>query len=362
MAALREYITHTSAELSESDHAQKVVLAGVITMVRPHVSKTGKSMAFAELEDLYGRVELTIFPRTWEEYQDKIQREKVVVVWGKAEVREGGTPKLLVERVSDSLTRAASADARPVFAAEEADSAGAGPAPEVRNATPPRAPQSPHRIREEAVSYDATSYDSMPEPEFPPDVLAPDDVGELDASAVWAPDDGTTIVPAPAKVEPTKAPVVADATPSTSSPTSAAWPAPVAEAIAAPSAPAVPNSGATQPAKPSVATAGGQPSSGSEPKTMQPPVSIINSQQSIEAQLSNDPLLVIIRRCGDSKQDVARLEAVHKTLLEYKGQQRFSICLRQGRKDVTVDFPNDTTNDCPELRSKLTALGADFMP
>ena len=56
------------------------------------------------------------------------------------------------------------------------------------------------------------------------------------------------------------------------------------------------------------------------------------------------------------------MEAIHQTLLEFKGKQSFSIRLRNGgRQDVTLDFPNDVTRDCVELRMKLTALGAEMV-
>ncbi|HEY3290139.1 MAG TPA: hypothetical protein VGK87_08445, partial [Anaerolineae bacterium] len=79
--------------------------------------------------------------------------------------------------------------------------------------------------------------------------------------------------------------------------------------------------------------------------------------------LTTGPIVVVIRRCGDNKQDVARLEAVHQTLIQFKGEQRFSICLRNaGRSDMTIDFPNDITRDCAELRMKLAGLGAEMVP
>jgi DNA polymerase III subunit alpha len=351
MGSLRDYITHTSNQLGEGDHAQKVVLAGVITMVRPHVSKNGKNMAFAELEDLYGRVELTIFPRTWEEYQDKIQREKIVVVWGKAEVREGTAPKLLVERVSDSLTRATSADARPSFAMVE-DRLDESQVIGVRGDRPlsqmdvigPANPVKPLAMREAPAAYELP-----PEPEFPTDAIQDESIA-WDDSAIWAPEDAT----------PTRAPELAQ-------PVQPVQPAREKQAVtiappapkqARPTAPAPVDAPRQEPVLETAAVAERKPTPQSEPVTTAAPA---RHQRPIEAQLSNDPLLVVIRRCGDVNQDVARLEAVHKTLLDFKGENHFSICLRNaGRQDVTMDFPNDTTRDCPELRMKLAALGADL--
>ena len=347
MNSLREYITHTSVELSENDHAQKVVLAGVITMVRPHVSKTGKSMAFAELEDLYGRVELTIFPRTWEEYQDKIQRDKVVVVWGKAEVREGNAPKLLVERVSDSLTRAMSADGAPTYAvAAEASYMGESSAPPV------------NQVREQRT----VSYDALPEPDFVPD--GPTMANDYD---IWAPD-GSLLSPPDA---PTSVASVADIVPPMTQASNVEPPkmesVPQAEPVVALKVAEAPV--ASREPMPSVApamqgvetygTAVAEPLPAPRVQAAaKPPVRA--STDEFQTSLTSF-LTVVIRRCGDASQDVARLEAVHQTLLTFKGKQRFSICLRNaGRRDVTLDFPNDTTRDCPELRQKLAQLGADL--
>jgi DNA polymerase-3 subunit alpha len=347
MNSLREYITHTSAELSENDHAQKVVLAGVITMVRPHVSKTGKSMAFAELEDLYGRVELTIFPRTWEEYQDKIQRDKVVVVWGKAEVREGNAPKLLVERVSDSLTRAMSADGAPTYAvAAEASYMGESSAPPV------------NQVREQRT----VSYDAPPEPDF-----APDGATMANDYDIWAPD-GSLLSPpdAPADVAP-QADTASPMTQASNVEQPKMESVPQAEPVVALKVAEVPV--ASREPMPSVAPAMQRVETYGTAVAEPPPTPKVQAAAKPPVRASTDEfqtsltsfLTVVIRRCGDASQDVARLEAVHQTLLTFKGKQRFSICLRNaGRRDVTLDFPNDTTHDCPELRQKLAQLGADL--
>ena len=50
-------------------HEEKVRVAGMITGIRPHQTKTGKMMAWVTLEDLTGTLELVVFPRTWEKFQ-----------------------------------------------------------------------------------------------------------------------------------------------------------------------------------------------------------------------------------------------------------------------------------------------------
>ncbi|HEY3340700.1 MAG TPA: OB-fold nucleic acid binding domain-containing protein, partial [Anaerolineae bacterium] len=314
MASLQEYITHTSVELSESDHGQKVVLAGVITMVRPHVSKSGKSMAFAELEDLVGRVELTIFPRTWDEYQDKIQRDKVVVVWGKAEVREGNTPKLLVERVSDNLTRAVSADGAPTFAV----------AAEAAEMEEPSASQA-NQVREER----ATGYDAPPEPGLylAGAMMASDyDIWAPDGSLICMPDDQPSFTPQVAEIE-SPAARASEVIPMVTQRMAQAEPPVLLKEADAPTAPreALPVGIAAQ----RVETPGApvaEPPAAPRGKPISAPAARTSP---VEFQTSITSLLtVVISRCGNTSQDVARLEAVHQTLLTFRGKQPFSICLR----------------------------------
>jgi hypothetical protein len=264
-------------------------------------------MAVAELEDLFGRIELTIFPRTWDAYQDKLQRDKVVVVWGKAEVRENGTPKLLVERVNDSLEIASSADTKPNHEApiddnpmptiaENLEDTGVSNGAAVAANVPPNTAV---RNVAESVTID---YGAPPEPEFPADIPYDDGIVMADMPEV-----GASVIKPPSKKNSKDVHVEAKngKTPAT------VLPVPTPEPV--------------------------------------PP-------------LTTGPIVVVIRRCGDNKQDVARLEAVHQTLIQFSGEQRFSICLRNaGRADMTIDFPNDITRDCAELRMKLAGLGAEMV-
>lgn len=122
LRALEHHITHESHRLSPADNGQKVRIAGVVTHVRPHATREGKAMGFAEIEDLFGRVELTLFPRAWEQFRELLVRDQAVLVEGKAEVSEGRTPKVIVDRVRTSLEIVRSADEEPApSAAHEPD-------------------------------------------------------------------------------------------------------------------------------------------------------------------------------------------------------------------------------------------------
>src|SRR5205814_7902582 len=73
-----------------------VIVACVVTSARRHITKDKKLMMFAQVEDLTGSVEATIFPRTYEATAAVWNADEVLLVLGRVEKRDDA-PKLLVE-------------------------------------------------------------------------------------------------------------------------------------------------------------------------------------------------------------------------------------------------------------------------
>ena len=77
-----------------------VTLGGVITQHRSQLTKNGDRMAFLTLEDLYGSLEVIVFPETYRQSVTACESEEPVVVWGKAKIEsEGGEPRVIAQRV-----------------------------------------------------------------------------------------------------------------------------------------------------------------------------------------------------------------------------------------------------------------------
>ena len=66
---------------------QKVVLCGSIKEARRITTKKGDTMCIAQLEDMYGSVTVTVFPRTYEETAELWVEDTVVIVKGEVQVR-----------------------------------------------------------------------------------------------------------------------------------------------------------------------------------------------------------------------------------------------------------------------------------
>ncbi len=78
----------------------EVRVGGLVREVRRVVTRKGQIMAYAELEDLTGSIDVTIFPRSYEQYRGLFEPDSVVIVQGKVDAARG----------TGSRTQAASLD------------------------------------------------------------------------------------------------------------------------------------------------------------------------------------------------------------------------------------------------------------
>ncbi len=97
-----QIVTHFSGQLSEAQNEEKVRVAGLITIVRPYVTKAGKPMGFATIEDIQGNIELVLFPRTWEKFREQLTSGRIIIVEGKADT-SNTPPKVLVDNIRTEI-------------------------------------------------------------------------------------------------------------------------------------------------------------------------------------------------------------------------------------------------------------------
>ena len=79
---------------------QDVVLLGMLDRVQTKSTRTNAQMAYAILEDVYGALELVVFPRVLESCRSLLKSGQVVIVRGRLNAREDEAPKVLVSQVS----------------------------------------------------------------------------------------------------------------------------------------------------------------------------------------------------------------------------------------------------------------------
>jgi DNA polymerase III subunit alpha len=96
---LKEKVTHTTSEITEESEKQKVTIGGIIKEARRITTKKGDTMCIVELEDMFGSINVTVFPRTYSENIDLWVEDAVVIVSGEVQVRRDA-PEIICNSIS----------------------------------------------------------------------------------------------------------------------------------------------------------------------------------------------------------------------------------------------------------------------
>ena len=93
---------------------KNVILGGMIADKTIKYTKNDKVMAFLNLEDLVGNVEVVIFPKDYEKYSTLLLEDAKIFIKGRASVEEDRDAKLICEEIV-SFEEAGAAGGAPIF-------------------------------------------------------------------------------------------------------------------------------------------------------------------------------------------------------------------------------------------------------
>jgi DNA polymerase-3 subunit alpha len=97
---LDKHISAFCGQIDKSLSRQTVIIAGMVSGVRRITTKRDRLMAFAELEDLHGNVEVVVFPNVYEKTRELWRPDNIILVRGKVQVRDDDT-KVICESAVD---------------------------------------------------------------------------------------------------------------------------------------------------------------------------------------------------------------------------------------------------------------------
>lgn len=80
---LRELATTTALEVAELPDGSDLIIGGLVTAVKKINTKKGDTMAFVNLEDLTGSVEVVVFPRPFQQGKKYLQEDMVLLIRGR---------------------------------------------------------------------------------------------------------------------------------------------------------------------------------------------------------------------------------------------------------------------------------------
>ncbi len=104
----KKHITETTASflLDEEtgavsvENGSSVTIGGIIAGKKIKYTKNDKVMAFLQLEDLAGSIEVIVFPRDYEKYSSKLVMDNKVFIRGRASVEDEKDGKLICEEIT----------------------------------------------------------------------------------------------------------------------------------------------------------------------------------------------------------------------------------------------------------------------
>ena len=88
--AIRLLSTHTTATLHEAHEGREVKICGVIGSIKITTTKRGNRMAYVQLEDLQGLVEVIVFPELFQNCSEFLSTDTVVQAMGTVDHMDSG--------------------------------------------------------------------------------------------------------------------------------------------------------------------------------------------------------------------------------------------------------------------------------
>ncbi len=103
MTKLRDVVTCFLSEIDESLIGHKVTVVGMVNWVRQVYTKNNKTMAFVELEDAQGTIEVVVFTKLYEQTRALWREGEVVSVYGTVDNKDGQGLKIVCEAVNNEI-------------------------------------------------------------------------------------------------------------------------------------------------------------------------------------------------------------------------------------------------------------------
>lgn len=340
---LAQIVSYFSGQLPEASHEEKVRVAGLITVVRPYTTKTGKPMGFVTMEDIQGNIELVLFPKTWEKFREGLTVGQIIIVEGKVD-QTNPPAKILVDVIKTEIKMTMAADD-----------------PYAKQDLTPK-PLLP-RTEENAPRRPDTTPQSKPIT-APVQKQTPTPVGH--ASSVTTPTKPISNVEnVTSKVDEPEAAYNVDDMPPPPDNFPDGWdnewqPSFDEVAIAAKPEPKFKKNEVVTPplvtrAVAALTTVEEMNQAEERNEAILPPsmyMPLAKDQKDHPPQ----QLTVILRSTGDHERDKRRIRTLHGNITAYHGRDKFSFQIFENNKGYLIDFPNDTTRICPELLDKLRKL------
>lgn len=78
---------------------QQVIIGGLISKISIKSTKNNEIMEFINLEDMFGSVEVIVFPKAYQRFNRILIEDNIVIIKGRVSIREEEQPKIIAENI-----------------------------------------------------------------------------------------------------------------------------------------------------------------------------------------------------------------------------------------------------------------------
>ncbi len=86
-----------------------VVMGGIISDYKRLSTKNGSTMVFLQVEDIYGTIEVIVFPKVYDKVREYLNKEEIVRIKGKLQIKDN-VPQILAEEIDKLEIKETSAE------------------------------------------------------------------------------------------------------------------------------------------------------------------------------------------------------------------------------------------------------------
>ena len=89
------------AETGDIKDNDMVCVVGMVEKVRTKSTKSEQTMAFVELEDVLGSINVLVFPKVFDKFSHALSSGKIIKIGGRLAMREDRSPEIICESVAE---------------------------------------------------------------------------------------------------------------------------------------------------------------------------------------------------------------------------------------------------------------------
>lgn len=97
LPGIAQVISAGSEEESDISDGDIVTVAGIVSSLKEKVTRSNTVMAFLEIEDFTGSIEVLVFPKMYSNFSEIIRENNIVIVTGRVDVKDEESAKLIMD-------------------------------------------------------------------------------------------------------------------------------------------------------------------------------------------------------------------------------------------------------------------------